>query len=167
MRQRFPIGWVVLLLLTRTPQFTLSSPPICSLEVVNPTCNNGTQLPTDEDFPCLTEEFCLNATFSGVVDCAAFICSLRLNCACFAGEITSCASNSTTCTKDGCSLVVDMFEQTPGCYYETYFGPRNSSEMFSMYLDQCLEGCNNSISTQSSRYLSILIALIILCFAIS
>ena len=114
---------------------------ICLYEVVNPTCGNGTQLATDYVFPCLTESFC-NATLTdnSTVGCMNWICSLRLNCGCFAGGLTSCAANRTQCNKQGCQGVVDMFEES-GCIFSDFLGPRNESEWYTVYLDQCLLGC--------------------------
>jgi len=134
-------------------------PLVCSLEVVNPTCKNGTQLPTSTDFPCITEAFCSTPeATSGQVNCLGWICSLRLNCACFAGQVTSCAANATNCSKDGCGQVASMFEEAR-CSFADFLGPRNSSSDYQLYLNQCLEGCTGGALTSTPNLILPLISL--------
>jgi hypothetical protein len=133
-------SWLVLMSCSGTSS-PASDDSTCSLEVVNPTCGNGTQLPTDQTLPCYPLSPCANST--GVVDCQNWICSLRLNCGCFAGQVTSCRTNSSSCNKDGCSMMVSMFQES-SCKFEDFFGPRKDPNAYNTYLNQCLDGCGSS-----------------------
>jgi len=138
------ISWLLVVVVIATPL------EFCPMTVVNPTCRNGKQKSTDYHLPCVTEASCMGdmSDLNGPVDCFNWFCSLRLNCGCFAGQVTSCAANATTCNKDGCYLVSSMFQDL-NCNYSSFLGHRNSSEYFTQYIDQCLGGCNAATARHS------------------
>ena len=118
---------------------------VCPIQVINPSCSQGMQKPDDLQFPCMAvDTYCSNITLlSEEVGCLNWICSLRINCGCFAGEDTSCIMENSNCSKAGCADIVSMFNEI-GCNYSTFLGSRPNVTYFTGYINQCLAGCDNA-----------------------
>ena len=134
-------------------------------EIPNPTCSSGnaTTLPTDPDTPCIRASNCLapngkytNATKNA--NCDNWVCSLRINCGCFAGPQTTNCQGSTV-RKPGCLLLAQMFEDV-GCSWVRYLGARESESDYEDYLNLCLAGCNSApaaaAASRLAQFLSVL-----------
>ena len=123
----------------------------------NPSDGLSTLLPTDLSNPCLPVSDCLDPsglyTNSCVnAGCDNWVCSLRANCGCFAGQVTSCvALNLSSTAKAGCSLLIEMFEMPEmGCSWADYLGARPNDTLYKTYLEECMAGCSSPAARRSS-----------------
>jgi hypothetical protein len=125
--------------------------------------SSATLTPNDILHPCIKPSECLAPyglyTNSCVnAGCSNWICSLRLNCGCFAGQVTSClALNLSANAKPGCWLLQDMFsDPESGCSWEAFLGPRSDPSNYSQYVQDCLAGCATGSWTSISTTLLLL-----------
>jgi hypothetical protein len=134
--------------------------------IMNPLCldanETGVLLPTDPLLPCVNASLCQppGPYSSSRADCSNWFCTLRLNCGCFAGQVSACNASTAIQLKPNCAFVVQMFEQS-GCSWQVFLGPRSEPDAFESYLDSCLGGCS-SLSPASPRSTYLLGALSVL-----